>query len=519
MKKKLMLLFVLLALCLGVFGFSARAEGEVTDAKFFEFDAATGTIIKYSSDGPKDVVIPSEINGVAVRRIGDSAFAKNGLTGVKFPEGLTTIGGHAFYENQLTEVEFSEGLTSIGEYAFTSNQLTHAEFPEGLTTIGYAAFYYNKLNCVQFSENLQSIAEWAFRENKLTEVEVMKSCEVDPKAFDPGVNIIHPEGGKKPGDRFFTFDGATGTIIKYSLDGPKDVVIPAEIDGIPVRRIADHTFYEWDGLWGRNNIYGIRSVKFPDGVTFIGESAFHNNKLTKLKLPKNLEKIAMYAFSANQLTHVEFPEGLTEIWMGAFNRNLLTEVKLPEGLDTISGYVFSENRLTHVEFPKNLRIIRLKAFFSNHLKQVEFPDSLQKIEDEAFNYNQFTKVKVPEGCEVGPYAFDYGVNVLRKGSKQNNKEELFGEKIIFDPKYSWTVTFSGALDSSTVNAENFFIRDAEGTIFKGIEPTLIDAVKVRFVNNAAFEKNKDYYLVIKKDIRGKDSAKLKKDIIFKFRVE
>ena len=75
---------------------------ESTDASYFTFDETTGTITEYSSDGPKDVVIPDEINGVQVTSIGPgqwdsqmgsySGFIGKYLTSVKFPETLKDIG-------------------------------------------------------------------------------------------------------------------------------------------------------------------------------------------------------------------------------------------------------------------------------------------------------------------------------------------------------------------------------------------------------------------------------------------
>ena len=186
MKKKRVLWSVLFALCFALFGLSARAEegsypqkSEWTDAKYFTFDASTGTILKYSLDGPKDVVIPAEIHGVAVRHIGEWAFHKwSGLYGksayeirsVQFPEGLTSIGYGAFYMNQLTQLQFPDSLTSIGKNAFHGNQLTQVHFPKGLTYIEGKAFSYNKLTQVSFPKGLTSIGYEAFSYNKLTQV-------------------------------------------------------------------------------------------------------------------------------------------------------------------------------------------------------------------------------------------------------------------------------------------------------------------------------------------------------------
>lgn len=202
----------------------------------------------------------------------------------------------------------------------------------------------------------------------------------------------------------------------------------------------------------------------------------------------------------------------------------MTQVEFPKNLTSIGAWAFADNQLTQVKFSEGLTFIDEYTFVHNQLTQVQFPEDLTYIEYAAFTDNQLTEVEIPEGCEVHPEAFDRQVIVRRrKGGVQPipvpNKEDLFADKVISDPVYSWTVTFNIALDPSTVNEQNFFIQDAEGNILTGIEPTLIDGTKVRFVNQKSFEKNKDYYLVIKKGVRGHGNTILAKNVILKFRVE
>jgi len=92
-KKITLLIFVL---CFGLFltGFNNfyAAETEavaVTNPDFFEFDNTTGEITDYNQEaGITDVVIPSEINGYTVTKIGKSAFLKNNLTLVEIPDSV-----------------------------------------------------------------------------------------------------------------------------------------------------------------------------------------------------------------------------------------------------------------------------------------------------------------------------------------------------------------------------------------------------------------------------------------------
>lgn len=87
MKKLGAVILVMWSLLLGTVMFRAAWAEEVwTDAKYFSFDKQTGTITDYSSKGPKDVVIPAEIDGVPVTTIGEGAFSDNQLTSVEIPD-------------------------------------------------------------------------------------------------------------------------------------------------------------------------------------------------------------------------------------------------------------------------------------------------------------------------------------------------------------------------------------------------------------------------------------------------
>lgn len=120
-------------------------DKDTTKEKYFSFDSSTGTIMHYSSKGPKDVVIPNKINGVYVKEIGDSAFIFDKLKSVDIPNSVTIIGKQAFAQNELSSITIPNGVTSIGELAFLDNSITSIVIPASVTTIEEGAFNKNKL--------------------------------------------------------------------------------------------------------------------------------------------------------------------------------------------------------------------------------------------------------------------------------------------------------------------------------------------------------------------------------------
>ncbi len=100
----------------------------------FEFDKSTCTITKYNSIGVTHLDIPSEINGLAVKMIGDCAFKDcKELEFVNIPEGVEYIGMYAFYKCfKLKYISLSESVKSISNFAlFYCTNLTSINIPKG----------------------------------------------------------------------------------------------------------------------------------------------------------------------------------------------------------------------------------------------------------------------------------------------------------------------------------------------------------------------------------------------------
>ncbi len=167
-----------------------------------------------------------------------------------------------------------------------------------------------------------------------------------------------------------------------------EVVIPAEIDSLPVTNIGKDSFRGFELL---------TSVTIPDSVTSIGECAFYGCKsLTSLEIPDSVTSIGIYAFfDCALLTSVTIPDSVTFIRWGAFYDCIsLTSVTIPDSITSVEMYTFYNCKsLTSVTIPKSVTSIGERAFSGcKSLTDVYFQGTEKEwknIEvDNKFGYNQ-----------------------------------------------------------------------------------------------------------------------------------
>ncbi len=96
-----------------------------------------------TSDFTGDLVIPSHIDGLPVRKINEAAFLNcTKLTSVTIPSTVREVGARAFTLcTSLTNVTFAAGLCSVGAAAFSNCvALTSLRFPKTLSRLGGGCF-------------------------------------------------------------------------------------------------------------------------------------------------------------------------------------------------------------------------------------------------------------------------------------------------------------------------------------------------------------------------------------------
>ncbi len=252
----------------------------------YTFDEATGTILGY--DATKcgtSVDIPDRINGVEVKRIGDSShenvMINKGLTHLSIPDTVTFIGTSAFINNQLPDNEaFIYNRNSDGSIDYTSlnsyggKKRENIVIPSNVVTIATKAFYWSKIKSVVIPSGVKTIRWGAFNNNQLTHIDIPSTVIlIEGAAF---------ASNQLPDNEAFIYNrNSDGSINNTSLNS----------------------------YAGAN-----RTVVVPDQVTIIKGHAFYNTTVTSITLPSNLTTISDYAFYlANYFTTITIPSKVTTI--------------------------------------------------------------------------------------------------------------------------------------------------------------------------------------------------------------
>ena len=212
------------------------------------------------------------------------------------------------------------------------------------------------------------------------------------------------------GDFSYWANATDVTIYAYTGSG-SSITVPDTINGLPVRTIADSTFYNNSSFTNiiissnvttlGNNVfyqcYGLRSIIIPSSVTSIGYYEFQNcSNLTNISIPTSVTNVGSSLFYGcsslkkitNSLVYVNVTSG---VWITGRDGNLGATVIIPaaiEGLPVtrIADSAFSGfSQMTSISFPATLTAIDGNAFQGcASLISVSIPNAVTSIGDFAF---------------------------------------------------------------------------------------------------------------------------------------
>ncbi|MDE5564180.1 MAG: leucine-rich repeat protein, partial [Oscillospiraceae bacterium] len=218
-------------------------------------------------------------------------------------------------------------------------------------------------------------------------------------------------------------------ITACSTTATGDIVVPTEIDGLPVTVVGEHGFagthlttiqlpdtVHTIGKQAFAMCAELREVNIPDGVTEIGDEAFLNcTSLTSIvttTLPDSLTSIGVRAFrGCTSLTAVTLPNHLTSLGEMAFGSCTALEfIRIPDGITELqTNTLYQCNKLKTLTLPESVVSVG----------SVALPDSLERLtvlnkdcvidtSNVYFAAERNWVIAAPAGGEVQAFAEQFG---------------------------------------------------------------------------------------------------------------
>jgi len=127
----------------------------------------------------------------------------------------------------------------------------------------------------------------------------------------------------------------------------------------------------------------LSEVVLPEGLQFIGASAFSCTSLTSVVIPSTVDTISDAAFlRCDKLIEVDMKEGVRRMGEMCFKDcSSLKHINIPSTITCLPGHVFESCTSLHeVKLPSRLSNIKEHAFKNCSIQQLRLPSSIKSIQ-------------------------------------------------------------------------------------------------------------------------------------------
>ncbi len=273
------------------------------------------------------------------------------------------------------------------------------------------------------SENITLTAKW----NKNKSENTSNKTSVDNTTSE-SENNTDSVGTDNTDTSYLIFEKQGGgyCVTGIAGNGPKNIIIPATYEGLPVIKIGDAA-----GI----NCSNIHSIKIPNSITHIDSRAFWEcTSLDGVIIPNSVTTVGDSAFyQCANLTSVTMSNKVTVIADDLFGWcSNLSKVNIPNGVTSIGNTSFVQcKKLRSITLPSSLTKIENNAFEGSGLTTITIPNSVNKLGYCVFaNCKNMTSVTIGKGIANIPDGTFTGCTSLTsitfKGTKAQWKNVSLG---------------------------------------------------------------------------------------------
>ena len=375
------------------------------------------------------VEIPSVVNGIAVREIGQDVFKDNkniavliipdtverlgyrvcsgctALREVRLSSSLRVISDEAFDGcSSLQKVNFPSTLKEIRSDAFSGTALTEFTAPDSLTDIwGYAFKDCAALKSVELN-NVRNLGSGAFMNcTALESVSLSDNMEkLNDHIFDGCASLARIDMPDKPIAVSFTVLGGTAYYNNPSnwengvlyADGYL-IAVNTDFAALTEYAVKEGTKVIADNAFSGAGYSGkVKKITLPDGLYRIGQGAFAKlSNLTEINVPESVRSIGYGAFAATGYdVAANYTDGGLYIgnWLVAVENTAITSftvkdgtVGVADGKDT-SLFPSRAQKATQLSLPSSLKYIGTRSFARLRITELQLPAGLQTLGEGAF---------------------------------------------------------------------------------------------------------------------------------------
>ena len=386
------------------------------------------TAVEGISETNSEVIIPSEVNGQAVKQIGQDLFRDNRyLRKLSIPDGVSL--GYRMCSGcaLLEEVDLPSGITVIPDYAFEGCVSLHSiELPKTLVQIRLEAFSGSGLESLSAPSSLKEIWSYAFKDClSLAEVDLKQVTSLGDMAFENCAllsSVSLPDSLLELGS--YVFNGCSSL---------HSITMPSQAIAIESTAFYGTGYYNDPSSWDSGVLYvdsylvttnaefaAVSSYSVKPGTIAIAEKAFANNgkKLESITLPDGLLFIGGGAFSSlSSLKTANIPSSVNRIGYGVFSGTALykdtanwegnglyldnwllavenvkiTEFAVKEGTigaadgNDASLFPSQAKSVATLSLPSSLCYVGSRSFAQLRVSSLSLPESLQSIGEGGFS--------------------------------------------------------------------------------------------------------------------------------------